>query len=297
MNPIPMTIDPDRPFPDVQALLAASEVRPPVGWMWPAAGLMLALAVIGGLLSPRDAAIEPQLIVSAGMMGLLLTLGIGSMCAARAVAAERDAVRGAGELVRLRRWPEAAAALERLMSRPMCTRPGRLHALVCLAAVAARYHRHDDAATVYDYLLDQPLDDASRHTVRAGRAMALLHDDRLHDADRAIAELRRGDMAGESALLALVEIYRYVKTGNPQDALEVFRRSRRLLPGQLGVRTGDALALAARACDMLGRTDEAQALYLDATTLIPPEELCRRYPETAPLAGRCRTNRPPAEGT
>jgi len=290
-----MTADSSDSMFDVPRLLDRSSVRPPAAWMWPAAAIMLAAAVLGGIVPSTGAIIEPQLLVSAAMMGLFAVLGLGAMRAARALAAEHDAVRQANELVRLRRWPEAAAALERLLSRPMHTHHGRLHALMCLGAVLTRYHRYADAAAVYDYLLEQPLDAASQHAMRVGRAMVLLYDDRLYDADRAISELRRGEMAAESAPLALVEIYRHVKTGHPDDALAVFEAKKHLLAAQLGVRTGDVLALVARAHDMLGNTDRARQAYADATVLVPPEELFRRYPETAALAGRYQAAARPAE--
>ena len=159
--------------------------------------------------------------------------------------------------------------------------------------VLARYHRYEDSVTVHEYLLSEiPLDDVTEHGVRLGRAMALLREDNLLDADRAIAELRRTSRGIESAGLALVEIYRDVKTGHPAEAIEMFESRLPAMRRQLGHRVADAWALAARAYDMLGRREEAQTAYENATVLMPLPELTRRYPEIAP-AGRQITNPPP----
>ncbi len=117
------------------------------------------------------------------------------------------------------------------------------------------------------------------------RAMALLRDDALLDADRAISDLRRrGPRA--SGPLALIEIYRDVKTGHPAEAIDALRRAAGRAPAHLGHRVADAHALVARAYDLLGRDAEAAAAYGRATALAPAAELHRRYPELDPLRGK-----------
>jgi tetratricopeptide (TPR) repeat protein len=161
----------------------------------------------------------------------------------------------------------------------------RTQALIYLAAVLARYHRFGDAIQVYNHLLDNDLvDDATAHGLRLGRTMAMLREDHLFDADRAINELRRARGREDSAGLALVEIYRDVKTGHPAEAVEIFEAKLPALRDALGHRVADAWALAARAYDLLGRRTEAQDAFTKATLLAPPAELFRRYPEVAKLA-------------
>jgi hypothetical protein len=46
--------------------------------------------------------------------------------------------------------------------------------------------------------------------------------------------------------------------------------------------------LAAKAYDLLGRQDDAQAHFENASLMAPVGELYRRYPETAALADRYR---------
>lgn len=58
-------------------------------------------------------------------------------------------------------------------------------------------YRFHDAIEVYDYLLSlEGFDPSSAHGLQLGRAMSLLRDERLYDADRAIMDLRREGQGG-----------------------------------------------------------------------------------------------------
>jgi len=191
------------------------------------------------------------------------------------------------ELVQLRRWPEAAGMARTLLSHPTRTPVARIQGLIFLSSILARYHRFEDAISVHNHLLDTVnFDDSTTHGIRLGRAMAMLHEDHLVDADRAISELRRGGGGKESSGLALIELYRDVKTGHPTEAIERFEKTLPMFQEQLGHRTGDAYALLAKAYDMLGRSDEAKVAYEKATLLTAVSELNRRYPEVATLRGK-----------
>jgi len=199
---------------------------------------------------------------------------------------EQAAVSSIAELVQLRRWPESALALQQFLSRPTRTHPFRAEAIVYLGAVLSRYHRFDDAIVVHNYLLEHELlNEGSAYGVRIGRAMAMLREDHLFDADRAISELRRIGPK-DSAGFALVEIYRDVLTGHPEDAIGIFVEKLPVLREQLGHRLGDVYALVARAYDLLDRKTEAADAFRRATLLAPIVELCRRYPEVQKLLGR-----------
>jgi tetratricopeptide (TPR) repeat protein len=167
--------------------------------------------------------------------------------------------------------------------------------LVYLASVLSRYHRFDDAIKVHDHLIEHELTDAATaFGVRAGRAMAMLREDHLFDADRAISEMRRLDSSRESATLALVEIYRDVKTGHPDEAIDLFETRLPSLRDQLGHRVADAYALVSRAYHLRGREAEARDAWAKATVLAPPVELVRRYPEVTPVAEKYPTTPAPA---
>ena len=203
--------------------------------------------------------------------------------------------------------------IERLLSRPTRTPQARAHGLIFLTSVLARYNRFEDAIAVQNYLLENlQFDPGTVHGLRLSRAMAMLREDHLFDADKAINELRRQVSRAErvvtqesddeaqsgsekepadksppqslSAGLALVEIYRDVKTGHPQEAIDLFDSTSPAIREQLGHRVADAHVLVAKAYDLLNRSAEAQVSYEHATLLAPPTELHRRYPETAILA-------------
>jgi cytochrome c-type biogenesis protein CcmH/NrfG len=183
-----------------------------------------------------------------------------------------------------------------MLSQPARSDHGRIQALIFLAAVLARYGRYGDSITVHDYLLDHvDLDPGTEYGLRLGRAMALLQEDRLFDADRAINELRRAAGDADSAGLALVEIFRDVKTGHPAEAVEIFNAKLTALRQQLGHRCADAWALVARAYDLLERPADAQTAYANATLLAPERELQRRYSEVAKLGGKYVASPAPPE--
>jgi hypothetical protein len=205
--------------------------------------------------------------------------------------------------------------IEQLLSQPTKTPQGRIQGLIFLTSVLARYNRFEEAISLQNYLLqDERVDPGTGHGLRLARAMAMLRQDHLFDADRAINELRRqvsragramnetsaqtdADDADEirelppveqpqslSAGLALIELYRDVKTGHPTEAIELFESTLPAMREQLGHRVADAHVLVAKAYDLLDRVGEAQLSYERATLLAPPAELHRRYPETALLS-------------
>jgi hypothetical protein len=122
-----------------------------------------------------------------------------------------------------------------------------------------------------------------------------LREDHLFDADRAISELRRTEGAAGSGALALVEIYRDVKTGHPDDAIKTCEQKLPAMREQLGHRVGDAYGLVARAYDLLNRPAEAADAWRRATLLGPAIEMIRRYPELQKLVGRYENAAAPAE--
>ena len=137
--------------------------------------------------------------------------------------------------------------------------------------------RFDDAIAVFNHLLDNDLVDApTAHGLRLGRAMAMLREDHLFDADRALADLRRTVAAAgvESAGLALVEIYRDVKTGHPGEAVAIFEQRLPALRDQLGHRVADAYALAARRTTCSAAPPGQEPIQ---STLRPVNRAARRY--------------------
>jgi len=90
----------------------------------------------------------------------------------------------------------------------------------------------------------------------------------------------------EPGPLVLAEIYRDVQTNHATEAVELFDQHRDVLRRSLGMRFGDALALAAAGAEAAGLPDRARGLWHDAPHLQSAGELVRIYPELARLAGR-----------
>ena len=347
-HPRPPTADAADWF-DVGRLLDVS--RPaPVGPLFLLPPLGLAM-MVGALLLTLFA--PARIGVPLGV-GLLLSSVACTVIVARAATRARDErrrVRDADELVTLRRWPEAAAALRSLLARPMRLDVNRRPALVALARVLGRYGLHDEAIDVAEEVLDDPrTDPATKFAVGCGRAVLLLQGGRLGDANDALSRLRgevrqvqraverarrqaedgetpaeptaaeddsvdlpaealldaddpdavappaAANVEFEPAALIFAEIYRDVQTNHHQEAVELYLENRQLLPRQLGVRAGDAHAMAALAAEGLGRPDEARQYWSEATCLVPTAELTRRYPELASIASLYPATVHPAEG-
>jgi tetratricopeptide (TPR) repeat protein len=281
------------PFLDVHDLLERSMPKARAGWGWYVVGTVLLVSMLVRYFGGENAALGAlaDAIVLLLMLGALGTMMVLSWRTAKMHRAEQQQLEAVEELIQLRRWPEAAAVLQQLLSRPMRIHPMRIQALIFLTSVLARYHRFGDAMTVQDYLLQHvQLDPATDHGLRLARAMSMLREDHLTDAHRAINDLRRSDRARESGGLALVEMYRDVKTGHPEEAIRIFEERTAALRDQLGHRFGDAYVLLAKAYDLLSKPDDAQRAYERATLLSPQVELHRRYPETAALAERYQSS-------
>ena len=317
-------------FLDVQALLERSQPRGPVNWVGYGLGIFAFVVLLSAYLSAQSATMARVVqlaspIVMVGIIGGMMVWTSSLMQRRRGEMKQLEAIE---ELMTLRRWPEAAMLLEGLLGQPTRTPQARAQGLIFLTSVLARYHRFADAIAVQEHLLDHiRFDDGTDYALRLGRAMAMLREDHLVDADRAMSELKRlrqRDRAGAGddetsdangdvtraqeatqagtqgpnqagAGLALVELYRDVKTGHPEEAVRVFDVNMEALRDQLGHRCGDAYALVAKAYDLLGRADQARIMYEKATALQPMGELERRYPEVASLQSKYQATVPPPE--
>jgi tetratricopeptide (TPR) repeat protein len=285
-------------FFDIERLLERSQPRPRGPWLWYALGGFLLIVLISAYVTSRSPALSQavDLFSKMAMVGLMVGIAVATSVLVRRQRDEMRRLEALEELIQLRRWPEAAGLAVDQLSRPARTPQGRAQALILLGSILARYQRFEDAIAVYSHLLNRiRFDDNTAHALRLGRAMAMLREDHLVDADGAMSELRRTSATRESAGLALLQLYRDVKTGHPNEAVEHFDASLAVFREQLGHRTGDAYGLLAKAYDMLGRTAEAQSAFEKATLLTPLSELNRRYPEVATLAGRYHPAALPAE--
>jgi tetratricopeptide (TPR) repeat protein len=285
-------------FLDVGLLLEESQPRRRGGWFWYAVGFFLLVVILSAWAQkslPNGGQIV-QAISSLMMFALMIAMAALTFAAARSVQKEQAKLEAIEELIKLRRWEEAGVMVRDLLSKPTRAPAARTQGLVYLAAVLARYHRFGDAISIYEHLLENRLVDAELgYAMKLGRAMSLLREDRLVDADRAMGELKRGDRAEESGGLALLEIYRDVKTGHAREAIEIFERKREVIRRQLVHRSADAYALVAKAYDTVGEAERAKENFEKATLLSPVIELKRRYPEIAGIEEKYGAAPLPAE--
>ena len=289
---------PDSPLLDIHFLLEESQPRARGTWFWYAVGFFFLVVFMSAYAQrqlPNGGQIV-QMFSSLMMFALMIAMGFITWRAARSVQGEHGQLEAIEELIQLRRWEEAALLVQSLLSRPTRTPQARTQALVYLAAILARYHRFADAVTVYEYLLENKLVEGdAAYGIKLARAMSLLREDALVDADRAIGELRRLDRADDSAGLALLEIYRDVKTGHAREAIDEFEKKQMPLRRQLGHRAADAYVLAAKAFDTAGETEKAKEVFEKATLLSPIIELQRRYPEISGIEQKYHGAPAPAE--
>ncbi|HRK31792.1 MAG TPA: hypothetical protein PLD59_11990 [Tepidisphaeraceae bacterium] len=282
-------MDSTTPFPgwfDVPAMIERSSPRARSNWWrWVVASALIGLMVAmlsGGSNATADLMIR---LFTGVVLVVLMVIGGGVVVALnRAAAAERDQVEQVERAVTLRQWSVAAAILHQLLLRPMLSHRARVEALIYLSNVLGRYHKFAEAIEVQTYLLQTvEMDGMTSFGLRASRAMAMLREDHLLDADRALSEMKRMPGAAETGLFALASIFRDVKTGHHDEAIEQFEKHRDVIARQLGHRSADAHLLVALSYRARGMTDQAAVHFRNATLLAPSIELRRRYPESAVL--------------
>jgi tetratricopeptide (TPR) repeat protein len=297
------------PFLDVPRLLEASQPRARTSLIFPGILTLLLLTFVSAYLTSKSPAWKTIVDAASAllMIGVMVAMGLVMWFTVRRQQEERARIDAIEELVQLRRWQQAASMLQTTLSKPTVSPSGRVQFLFYLASVLARYNRFEDAVAVQYYLLENiVLDPATVHGLRLGKAMAMLREDHLFDADRAISELRRDvnraiDPAQPeadppvSAGLSLIEIYRDVKTGHATEAIELFKRTQNAMRQQLGHRVADAHALVAKAYDFASDSQQAQLHWERATLLSPPDELIRRYPELSSIAPKFAAATAPAD--
>ncbi len=106
-------------------------------------------------------------------------------------------------------------------------------------------------------------------------------------SDDSVASPMQADLETfDPAALMLVELYRDVQTRHDEEILQLVEEKQVTLREQLGMRLGDALAFGALAAHRLDQPERAGRFWADATCLVPPVELIRRYPEVADVASR-----------
>src|SRR4051794_26772843 len=107
-------------FLDVAALLESSQPRVRVGLFWYALGGFL-LVVLGATVLSQGSDTGRRLVdalSAVAMVALIAGMAVVTAVVVRRHRAAQQAIEAAAEMVQLRRWPQAAALLQDLLSRP-----------------------------------------------------------------------------------------------------------------------------------------------------------------------------------
>lgn len=207
---------------------------------------------------------------------------------------EKDALRQIDESIRLGNWQQAAPTVDQFLSKPVMLPQVRVQALIYLGAVLVRQGQYQQVLDLYRHLLETvAFPPQIAVSLRCARIYAMLRAEHLSDAYQAIAQLKRDTPAG-SAMVSLLELYRLVKMGHPDDALQLFGQKQAQLAAQLGHRSCDGWALAALAAWALGRQDDADGYARNAGLLGNVREIVQRFPECKEIMDRIWPA--PAEG-
>lgn len=192
------------------------------------------------------------------------------------------------EAVQLRQWPRAWIALSRLLRRPMPHAAARAESLLALAAVAEASNSFEISQRIYEHMLqERAADPVQLHTARVGLGAAMLRTGQTTDAVGLIDRLEREELPGSlKAHIELLSLFREVTMGHAIEGLDRAEQRRELFRRHLGTRAGYGYALLAAAYDAGGQANEAARLWHQATMLVPPAELSRRFSEVKRLMAK-----------
>jgi hypothetical protein len=271
---------PALPTPD-QALLSS---RPRPRFPLLPMAVIASTAMIGGLIL-AEARDDSTRLIQWGLVILILggVLGMavwwGSAIAAALQKEDREVTR-LEEAIRLKHFEAASWLLAILLSKPMLSPIHRLRALLGYVAMLVRAGRFEDVSLATQIMLSEGVTEPMVAPLRAANAFALLRDDRLVDAHRAIGDVRKlGRDGAAGGLYALLEMYRDVRTGHTAEVIEIHTSRRSEIASALGTRVADADALVAWAHLRLGDIASAERMWRRATLLAQPADLVERYPE------------------
>lgn len=211
---------------------------------------------------------------------------------------EAREVRAASEAESLGRQQEVELLLCKLLSGPMLSPLHRVDVLWLYIAALHKRGRFADVCVTAERMLAEGVPASMVAALRGARAHALLREDQLVDADRALTELRREDVAGDGVaetLYRLLGMLRDVSNGHPEEALSTYREYRDTSLALMGSRASSADALAAAAAHALGRREEAQAYWYRATVLESAGELVAKYPVVRGVSEAYEATPVPAE--
>lgn len=227
---------------------------------------------------PRTATVIVPLAFAAGVLG-----GV-----ARATKRQRQQSREAcraWESIQLEDWDGAERELATAFDRPIASSTARCQALLALARLAERRRNFDAAIGIYQRLLIEQIGEPMQlQRAQISLVQAKFRNEELTDGIQMLERLEKFSLPLPlQAGIALVRLYQHVFMGQFEDAVGNLDELKPLLRRFLSTRAGYGYALVARALHQLGRTEEAAAYWLDATTLIQPARIVEAYPVVHPV--------------
>jgi len=192
------------------------------------------------------------------------------------------------EAVQLQQWERARALFNQLLRSPIRYPTARAESLLGLAAVAESDHAYEASQRIYECLLqEKTADPIQLHTVRVAMAAAMLRTGQTADAVALIDRLSRMKLPGPlRAQVELLQLFREVTMGHGADAIECAEERRELFRQFLSTRAGYGYGLLAAAFDRANSPAQAQRCWHDATLLVPPTDLVKRFKELDPIRQR-----------
>ena len=124
-------------FLDVPVLLEQSQPQRQNGWLRYAA-IALVMLVLGSMIAGQGSPqVQQGLSLMGSLMMLLVIVGMGVVTwqAVQRQREEQRQIESIEELIQLRRWPQAAAILNAILSVPSRSLQGRVQALIYLSSV------------------------------------------------------------------------------------------------------------------------------------------------------------------
>jgi len=241
---------------------------------------LLAILVLG-----RRLGLDPALGAATAtcLLAVLFFLGI---LAGRRRRRVHEAIMQAWEKLQVDEEEAAFALLEPVLNQPIHSSSDRGQALLTLAELAEYQHQHDSAAALYYGILEQGVGEIpQRQQAILGLASSKLFTHELTDAVTLLGRLEQAPMEpGFRAAYDLIRLHQQVLMGHYQDAVQDVDQRRALFRRHLSTQAGYAYGLFASALHQLGRKVEAAKLWLDATTLIPGQQLISRYDFLGPMS-------------
>lgn len=250
--------------------------------------LLLAGAVLGALVA-RPSWLGQNLLLHLVVPQILLGAAVAWVWTrARRQQRVMASLEDAWEAVQFRNWDRAESLLLYVLRRPLPSSPIRVRSFLALAGVADGRRQYDILQHVLLRLLQEyEVDRGLNCFIRIALAGVMLHTDQLTDAIHLIEKLNRETLPQPlRARVELLNLFRSVRMGQVDDALQAADQRRDLFRRYLGTKAGYGYGLLAAAFDRAGNTEQAACFWRDATLLMPPDEMVERFTEMRAVAAK-----------